>query len=112
VAYGLGYFVNFSFRPFPMIAQLTALGVEPGMDVEKSSRAPIAFRESCRAAAYTVLLMLAPFAITGVITVMFLDEMARFTGGCCIAAFAILRFVRWTNRRDDPHRVNLPPDTP
>src|SRR5262245_15539891 len=91
------------------------------MDVEKSSRARRAFRESCRAAIYTVLIMSSPITVPlAIFALLELDrplgalfEVNRTTGGvvgCCLAAFAILSLVRWINRRDTPLRMK--PRTP
>jgi hypothetical protein len=47
---------------------LLAPGYNQGMDVERSCRAPAAFRESCRAAFYTVLVLISvPLAIAALV---------------------------------------------
>lgn len=70
------------------------------IDVEKSSRAPIAFRQSCRAALYTIVVLVSPFIGIAAI-VAFYREM-RVTAACCCSAAAILVLVRWLNLRDSP----------
>jgi len=73
------------------------------MDVEKSSRAPIAFRQSCRAALLTILVLIYP-AIAFATVATFLEYQRELFAGArwCLPAVAILALVRWLNRRDAP----------
>ncbi len=79
-----------------------------GMDVEKSSQAPFAFRQSCRAALLTVLVVLSPVALFGLL----FDRTIRMAAGSVLSAFAILQLVRWLNRRDSPRKVDHPGRNP
>jgi hypothetical protein len=73
------------------------------MDVEKSSRAPIAFRQSCHAALYTTLVLISPFiGILAIAAIVAFYRELRMIAACCFSAAAILALVRWLNRRDVP----------
>jgi hypothetical protein len=73
------------------------------MDIEKSSRAPIAFRQSCRAALYTILVLISPFiGILAIAAIVAFYRELRMMAGCCFSAAAILALVRWLNRREVP----------
>jgi hypothetical protein len=77
-----------------------------GMDVEQSNRAPIAFRETCRAALYTILVLASPFlGLLAILVIVELHRELRMIAACCISAAGILALVRWINRRDAPRRV-------
>ena len=77
---------------------LLAPGYNQGMDVERSCRAPAAFRESCRAAFYTVLVLISvPLAIAALVEWRTFPAVA----GTCFAAIGIRLLVRWLNRHDD-----------
>ena len=83
------------------IPQTSRRGRITGMSMEQSNRAPVAFRQSCRAACYTVILMTSPivafFAIAAVIE--FYDTL-RMPAVCCLSAIAVLALVRWLKHRD------------
>jgi hypothetical protein len=64
------------------------------MDVEKSSRMSSAFRESCRAAIYT----LSPVLLVAVLSVISKNEIV-FVLGMLAAAFGVWLPVRMINRR-------------
>ncbi len=83
------------------------------MDVEQSNRAPVAFRESCRAALYTILLLTSPITLSFAI-LLFAGIVDRWRSelACCIAAGAILGLVRWLNHREAPRRVKTPAAIP
>jgi hypothetical protein len=90
------------------------------MDVQQSNRAPIAFRESCRAALYTILLLAAPLATFYALS--FIVWLAvdvyyyrwnyyyewRMWAACFVGAGAILSLVRWLNHREVRRGVNSP----
>src|SRR5205814_419256 len=90
------------------------------MDVQQSNRAPIAFRESCRVALYTILLLASPLATYYALS--FIVWLAvdvyyyrwnycyewRMWAACFVGAGAILSLVRWLNHREVPRRVNSP----
>jgi len=83
-----------------------AIGYNRRMDVERSSRAPRAFRESCLAALYTLLTILSLPACAALVYVLFkADANLRAVVGCCVAAVAIFAIIRRVNRRDDPRRL-------
>ena len=85
------------------------------MDVEKSSRAAIAFRESCIAAMKTIGLMCSPFI--PFILYFFVMAFFEFEGfrallGLCLGAYLIRFAVRRINQRDDsrdPYYAKRPP---
>jgi hypothetical protein len=64
------------------------------MDVEKSSRMSRVFRETCRAAIYT----LSPFVMVAILSVISKNEIV-FVLGMLAAAFAVWLAVRTINRR-------------
>jgi len=73
------------------------------MAVEKSSRARVAFRASCRAAIYTLLIISSPLTILLAIAALIeIGPTLRAVLGTCIAALAIRILVRWINRKDRP----------
>jgi len=76
-----------------------AIGYNRGMDVERSSRAPRAFRESCLAALYTLLTLLSlPFAFAALGYVLFEpDGIIRTVLGCCVGGVAIFIIIRRIN---------------
>jgi hypothetical protein len=73
------------------------------MEVEKSSRAPIAFCQSCRAALLTILVFVYP-AMAVVTVAAFLEYQREILAAVswCLPAVGILALVRWLNRRDAP----------
>jgi hypothetical protein len=73
------------------------------MELEQSNRAPAAIRKSCRAALYTILLMISPITVLLVIgaVVAFYREL-RMAAAWCLSATAVLVIVRWLNRRKVP----------
>src|SRR5262245_36631923 len=83
-----------------------------GMDVERSSRAPRAFRESCLAALYTLLTLLSlPYAFAALGYVRLEpDGIIQAVLGCCVGAVAIFVIVRRINRPGGPRRVNFADD--
>jgi hypothetical protein len=81
------------------------------MDVEKSSRAPIAFRQSCRAAFLTILVISSPVTVpTVALGYLSLDRAIQTFVGVGLAGCAIFSVVRWLNRRHDPRAAKRPPD--
>jgi hypothetical protein len=79
------------------------------MDVDQSNRAPIAFRESCRAAFYTILVLVSPFVgLLAVLTIALFYHELRMIAACCVSAAAILAVVRWVNHRDTARHAKLP----
>jgi hypothetical protein len=82
------------------------------MDVEQSSRAPVAFRQTCRAAALTLGLFFGPpFCV--IFAIAFGESpLVRGVVGICFGAYALRLLVRRINRHDDPRKVNRPSDAP
>jgi hypothetical protein len=75
------------------------------MEVEQSNRAPAAFRQSCRAALYTILLMTSPItAFLVIAAVVALYRELRMAAACCLSATAVIALIRWLNLRDVARR--------
>ena len=79
------------------------------MEVEKSNRAPAAFRASCVAAMLAVLFAFVAFAALAACVMI---PEARMAAGLCLAAYLICKVVQLVNCRDDPRCDDLPPDPP
>ena len=85
------------------------------MDVEKSNRAPQAFRDSIRAAVYTLLIVTSPctitvagFAIFWLGWLVIINGAVRGIAGLLVAAIAIRLFAQRLNR----YHTIQPPDPP
>ena len=81
-------------------------------DVEQSSRAPVAFRQTCRAAAMTLGLFFGP-PLCVIFAVAFGESpLVRGAVGICLGAYTLRMFVLWINRHDDPRDARRPHDPP
>ncbi len=86
--------------PFPPTSQRRKI---VSMDVEQSNRAPVAFRQSCRAALDTIILMTSPItAFVAIAAVVAFYRELRMAAAWCLSAIAVLALVRWLNHRDVP----------
>jgi hypothetical protein len=81
-------------------------------DVEQASRAPLAFRTKCRAAALSLALFCGPPIC--VVFAIAVGESPSVQGvvGICFGAYALHLLVRRINRHDDPREAKRPHDAP
>lgn len=79
------------------------------MDVERSNRAPAAFRASCLGA---ILALFAPLLVLLAVFICYEDPEAALAAATCIAAFVICRIVRTIGRWSDPSQREQPTEIP
>jgi hypothetical protein len=72
------------------------------MDVEPPSRAPAAFRETCRAAALALGVIFGPLLCVIFAIASTEVDSVRVAFGICAGTYAIRWLVRRINRHDDP----------